>query len=236
MEYYTLLLFGCLVGMQHALEADHLTAVAAMSTGRVSRRSLVLRGGFWGLGHTLTLLAICGVLLVVGETISSRTEAVLEAFVGVMLIALGASVLRSLRKKRPHVHVHEHDTGVRHLHWHAHSGNAPHAQSTHRHEHADLGLARALTVGMVHGAAGSAGLLVLAAAADSVLNALGYVLAFGAGSIIGMAALSFVASFPLRLVERSAGWFNTAAVTCIGCVAVVIGGRLLVESWALVLP
>lgn len=236
MEYYTLLLFGCLVGMQHALEADHLTAVAAMSTGRVSRRSLVLRGGFWGLGHTLTLLAICGVLLVVGETISSRTEAVLEAFVGVMLIALGASVLRSLRKKRPHVHVHEHDTGVRHLHWHAHSGNAPHAQSTHRHEHADLGLARALTVGMVHGAAGSAGLLVLAAAADSVLNALGYVLAFGAGSIIGMAALSFVASFPLRLVERSAGWFNTAAVTCIGCVAALIGGGLLVENWALVLP
>ena len=29
MEYYTLLLFGGLVGMQHALEADHLAAVAA---------------------------------------------------------------------------------------------------------------------------------------------------------------------------------------------------------------
>ena len=236
MEYYTLLLFGCLVGMQHALEADHLTAVAAMSTGRVSRRALVIRGGFWGLGHTITLLSICAVLLVVGEVISARTEAVLEAVVGVMLILLGANVLRSLWKRRPHFHVHEHDTGVRHMHWHTHGGNAPHAQSAHRHEHSDLGLARALTVGMVHGAAGSAGLLVLAAAADSLLNALGYVLAFGVGSIIGMAALSFVASFPLKLMERSAEWFNTATVTCIGCVAVLIGGALIVENWAVALP
>ena len=236
MEYYTLLLFGCLVGMQHALEADHLTAVAAMSTGRVSRRALVLRGGFWGLGHTITLLSICAVLLVIGETISARTEAALEAIVGVMLVLLGANVLRSLWKKRPHFHVHEHDTGVRHLHWHTHSSDMPHSRSAHRHRHADLGLVRALTVGMVHGAAGSAGLLVLAAAADSVFNALGYVLAFGAGSIIGMAALSFVASFPLKLMERSAGWFNTAAVACIGCVAVFIGGGLIVQSWAVALP
>ena len=236
MEYYTLLLFGCLVGMQHALEADHLTAVAAMSTGRVSRRALVLRGGFWGLGHTITLLAICGVLLVAGKAISPRAEAVLEALVGVMLVLLGASVLRSLWRKRPHFHVHEHSPGVRHLHWHAHSGDNPHSQSPHRHGHADIGLARALTVGMVHGAAGSAGLLVLAATADSVLNALGYVLAFGAGSIVGMAALSFVASFPLKLMERSAGWFNTVAVSCIGCAAVFIGGGLIVENWAAALP
>jgi sulfite exporter TauE/SafE len=236
MEFYTLLSFGCLVGMQHALEADHLTAVAAMSTGRLSRHALVLRGGFWGLGHTITLLAICGVLLVAGKAVSPRTEAVLEALVGVMLIVLGAGVLRSLWKKRPHLHVHEHAPGVRHLHWHTHSGDTPHSQSPHRHGHADIGLVRALTVGMMHGAAGSAGLLVLAATADSIVNALGYVLAFGAGSIIGMAALSFVASFPLKLMEHSAGWFNTAAVTCIGCSAVFIGGGLIVENWTVALP
>ncbi len=233
MEFYTLLLFGCLVGMQHALEADHLTAVAAMSTGRLSRRALVLRGGFWGLGHTITLLAICGVLLLAGKAISPRVEAVLEALVGAMLILLGASVLRSLWKKRPHIHVHEHDGGVRHLHWHSHSVEAAHYQSQHRHVHADLGIGRALTVGMVHGAAGSAGLLVLVAAAESVLTAIGYVLAFGAGSIVGMAALSFVASFPLKLMERSARWFNAFAVTCIGGAAVLIGGGLIVESWAM---
>ncbi len=232
MEYYTLLFFGCLVGMQHALEADHLAAITAMSAGRTSRRALVLRGSFWGLGHTVTLFSICGVLLIFGESISPRTEAVLEVAVGAMLVLLGANVLRRLWRQRPHFHIHQHETGVRHIHAHTHFDDAtPHAQSAHRHAHHDLGLGRALMVGMVHGAAGSAGLLVLAAAADSLLNAIGYVLAFGSGSILGMAALSFVASYPLGLLERWPGRFNAAATACIGCVAVIIGSRLLAESW-----
>lgn len=82
MEYYTLLLFGGMVGMQHALEADHLAAMAAMSAGRTSRRALILRGGMWGLGHTITLLTICGVLLFWGGTISPKIQAFLELLVG----------------------------------------------------------------------------------------------------------------------------------------------------------
>ena len=60
MEYYTLLLLGGLVGMQHVLDADHLAAMATMSTGQSSRRAVLLRGSIWGLGHTITLLTICG--------------------------------------------------------------------------------------------------------------------------------------------------------------------------------
>lgn len=236
MEYYTLVLFGCLVGMQHALEADHLAAVAAMSTGRTSRRALVRRASVWGLGHTAALLSICGVLLIFGESISPAMEVALEAAVGAMLILLGGNVLYSLWRQRPHFHVHEHDSGVRHVHAHSHvADGVPHSQSAHRHEHRDLGLGRALAVGMMHGAAGSAGLLVLAAAADSLLNALGYVLAFGVGSIAGMAALSFVASYPLRLVERGARWFHLTATASIGCAAVFIGTRLFAAGWGVVL-
>ena len=232
MEYYTLLLFGCLVGMQHALEADHLAAVAAMSAGRTSRRALVLRGSCWGLGHTATLLSICGVLLIFGESISPRTAALLEAVVGAMLVLLGANVLGRLWQQRPHFHIHQHEMGVRHIHAHSHVGDEkPHSESAHSHEHGDLGLGRAFAVGMVHGAAGSAGLLVLAAAADSALNAVGYLLAFSSGAILGMATLSFVASYPLRLLERGARWFNVAATTSIGCAALIIGSRLFAESW-----
>ncbi len=236
MEYYTLLIFGCLVGMQHALEADHLAAVTAMSAGRTSRRALVLRGSFWGLGHTVTLVSICGVLLIFGGSISPRAEAGLEVAVAVMLVLLGTSVLRRLWRQRPHFHIHQHQSGVRHIHAHTHSHNvAPHSQSAHQHEHHDLGLGRALVVGMVHGAAGSAGLLVLAAAADSLMNAVGYVLTFAVGTIFGMAALSFVASYPLGLLERFAGWFNTATTAVIGSAALVIGSRLLLESWGTVI-
>ena len=232
MEYYSLLLLGFVVGIQHALEADHLAAVAAMGAGRTSRRALVLRGSFWGLGHTATLLLICGFLLILGESISTRMESWLELAVGVMVMLLGVKVLTRLWRERPHFHLHQHEDGVRHIHAHSHvHAGVDHSESTHRHDHRDLGLGRALVVGMMHGAAGSAGLLVLAAAASSALDGLGYVLSFGVGSILGMATLSFVASYPLAFLERSAPWMNAATATSIGCAAMIIGGRLVTSSW-----
>ena len=230
MELLTLLLFGCLIGMQHALEADHLAAVAALSEKRSSRQALILRGGVWGLGHTITLLTICGVLLLLGASISARIEALLEFAVGVMIILLGANVLYKVWHKRPHFHVHHHRDGASHMHVHTHAGeNVAHDESSHEHRHHSLG--RVLLVGMMHGAAGSAGLLVLAAAADSITQAGAYVVAFGAGSIIGMATLSFVVSFPLRQMERCANWVNTAAFVSIGCAAIIIGGNLIGLNW-----
>ena len=232
MELLTLLLFGCLIGMQHALEADHLAAVAALNEKRSSRRALVIRGGVWGLGHTFTLLTICGVLLLFGESISARTEAFLELAVGAMIILLGGNLLYKVWRKRPHFHIHHHHDGASHMHVHTHVGeNGAHNESSHEHQHQELGLRRALLVGMMHGAAGSAGLLVLAAAADSITQAGAYVVAFGAGSIIGMATLSFVVSFPLRQLERCANWVNTAAFVSIGCEAIIIGGNLIGQSW-----
>lgn len=231
MEYYTLLILGGLIGMQHAFEADHLAAVAALSERRSSRRALVLRGGVWGLGHTITLLTICGVLLLVGEAIAPRTEALLEFAVGVMIVLLGINVIYKVWQRRPHFHIHEHAAGQQHMHVHVHATRSEHAASEHKHGHQSLGLGRALLVGMVHGAAGSAGLLILAAAASSIPQAVGYVLSFGFGSILGMAALTFVVSYPLRWMERCANWVSTTAFVTIGCAAIVIGGSLLRESW-----
>lgn len=232
MEYYTLLLFGGLVGMQHALEADHLAAVAAMSAGRSSRRALILRGSFWGVGHTATLLTICGVLILWGGTISERTQSLLELAVAIMIMGLGGNVLYRLWRQRPHFHFHRHGPRVTHLHAHVHEAESiPHTRSAHAHKHENLGLKRAIMVGMVHGTAGSAGLLVLAASAGTVVDAISYVLAFGAGSILGMAALSFVASYPLGFLEKCAGWMNTATLATIGCGAMFIGLRLFTENW-----
>ena len=232
MELLSLLLFGCLIGMQHALEADHLAAVAALSGKRSSRRALILRGGVCGLGHTITLLTICGVLLLLGESISARIETLLELAVGAMIVLLGANVLYKVWRKRPHFHIHNHSDGASHMHVHTHAGeNAVHVENAHAHRHDNLGLGRALVVGMMHGAAGSAGLLILAAAADSLPQAGAYVVAFGAGSIIGMATLSFVVSFPLRWMERCANWVNTAAFVSVGCAAIIIGINLIGRSW-----
>lgn len=231
MHYYTLIAFGCLIGMQHALEADHLAAVAALSKSRSSRRALVLRGSAWGLGHTITLLSICSALWLLGGAIAPRTEALLELVVGAMIVLLGVNVLYTLWRRRPHIHVHTHGEGVRHLHVHSHADeNRAHVESNHDHTHERMGLPRALLVGMVHGAAGSAGLMVLAAAAGTITEAVSYVLAFGIGSIAGMASLSFVVSYPLRWLERGANWLNHIAFISIGAAAILIGGHLMGQS------
>ena len=220
------LALGFLIGMQHALEADHLAAVGAMAvSGKSSKRGLALRGAAWGLGHTITLFAICTAVILMGLTLTEQTSAALEFGVGVMLVLLGLDVLRRFRAKRIHFHVHSHDAGRPHLHAHSHAGaTAAHRDDPHDHRHPTGFPLRALAVGLIHGAAGSAGLLALAVAAtQDAWTALGYVLVFGLGSILGMAALSFVAAWPLGAAEERARWIHTGLTLGAAALAIVLG-------------
>ena len=227
---WAFLSLGFVIGMAHALEADHLAAVAAMTDRRDGRRALIARGAFWGLGHTLALFAICTTVVLLGLSISGRAEAALELVVGLMIAALGLRVLWRMHRERIHIHVHEHD-GHRHLHAHTHSGERPHAQD-HGHRHrVGRGELATMGVGLVHGAAGSAGLLVLTVAAtESIGQSLAYFAIFGVGSMVGMAALSAVLSLPLSQVQRGAGWMKSAVSLAIAGLALFIGGGLALES------
>lgn len=231
MDVGFLLIFGALVGMSHALEADHLAAVAALGAKRATRSQLVMRGAWWGVGHTLALMAVCGAAILLGWVITAEIEATLELCVGLMIAGLGVHVLWTLRHRRIHFHAHEHD-GKRHLHAHSHLGETkPHGAAAHSHPHPRGGLVKALAVGLVHGAAGSGALLVLVVAATkSATVALVYVAAFGIGSIIGMAVLSFIASWPLKALDRGAAWLDAAVMAAVGLFAIVIGGGLIVGS------
>lgn len=231
MQLWSLLGFGLLVGMQHALEADHLAAIAAMSAKRSTRRQLVLRGAYWGAGHTISLFVICGAALLLGFAVTDRVEAGLEFGVGVMIVLLGGHVLLTMRRRRIHFHVHAHGDRS-HVHAHSHlDDRSDHANSGHNHTHPSGGYLKAVLVGLVHGAAGSGALLVLVvAAAQSTVTALAYVLSFGIGSIAGMATLSLVASYPLKVFQRGAAWLDQGVMAAIGIFALGIGGHLVVES------
>ena len=134
MEWF--LILGFFVGMGHAIEADHLAAVGAMAVGKKSPKSLALRGAAWGLGHTITLFAICTAAILFGLVLTEQTSAALEFAVGMMLVVLGFDVLRRLRKARVHFHVHDHDGGRPHLHAHSHAGaTQPHDSDPHDHSH-----------------------------------------------------------------------------------------------------
>jgi ABC-type nickel/cobalt efflux system permease component RcnA len=229
---WTFLSFGCVLGMAHALDADHLAAVAAMVDRRDGMRSLILRGAAWGLGHTVSLFVICTCVVLLGLSISGGLEAALELAVGLMIVALGVRVLVRFRRDRIHIHVHEHD-GSRHIHAHSHAGESmDHDRSPHDHGHAGARTQLAtFAVGLLHGAAGSAGLLVLTVAAtDSLLEAVLYFATFGIGSLVGMAALTGMASLPLSMIQRGTRWMKTATALSISGLAIWIGGSLAVHS------
>ena len=141
---YAALGLGFVLGLRHALDADHVAAVSTLVSQHRSLARSCLLGTFWGLGHTLALLAAGVAAIALRLTISPDVEARLEQGVGCMLVALGAHVLlRSLAVPAPR-----------------HSHGSPDDGHTHL-----LRLAgRPFVVGLVHGMAGSAALTVLVAA------------------------------------------------------------------------
>jgi hypothetical protein len=223
---------GFLLGMQHALEADHIAAVSSIAARRSRVGDIVRHGLTWGLGHTLTLFVFAGAAILLGRAIPDTVAKPLEAAVGLMLIGLGTHVLWRLWRDRVHFHQHGHGDGTVHFHAHSHAGEtAPHARAAHAHEHGFRW--RTLLVGLMHGMAGSAALLVLALTqASSPVVGLGYIALFGVGSMIGMGALSTVIAIPLAVSARWLTWANRGLQGAVGLATVAIGIITVVETVA----
>lgn len=227
------LALGLIIGMAHALEADHLAAVGTMAEkGGNSSRRLAWLGASWGIGHTTTLFLLSLPVLLLGFVMTARIEAGLEFGVGVMLVVLGITVFVRLRRKKVHFHLHEHEDGARHFHAHSHaSAQEPHSRDSHDHGHKSLFSRRSYLVGLVHGAAGSAGLVAMAAAASQDLSVtLLHILLFGLGSTLGMALLTMIASWPLRRAEAAAGRTFTLLQGGMACGAVMVGIGVLASA------
>jgi len=221
---------GFLLGMQHALEADHIAAVSSIAARRSHVGDIVRHGLTWGLGHTLTLFAFAGGAILLGNAIPETFARPIETAVGIMLVGLGAHVLWRLWCDRVHFHKHGHGDGSVHIHAHSHAGETlPHARTAHAHAHGFRW--RTLLVGLMHGMAGSAALLVLAVSqASSPAAGLGYVALFGVGSMIGMGALSAVIAVPLAVSARWLTFANRGLQGAVGAVTIAIGVTTIVET------
>lgn len=200
----SLLAFGFVLGLKHAVDADHLAAVSTMASERRSLLSSSLIGGLWGVGHTISLMIAGMFVIVLHFQINETVKQSLEFGVGVMLVGLGVNALRKLaRGGRVHIHVHDHG-GHSHAHPHIHEG----AQKEEPHTHHGLKFgARPLLIGLVHGLAGSAALmLLLLTTISSPLVGFLYIGVFGAGSIGGMMIMSTLFALPARFTaQRFAG-------------------------------
>src|ERR1700712_6013748 len=215
--------------MQHALEADHIAAVSSIAARRTHIGDIVRHGLTWGLGHTLTLFVFAGAAILLGHAIPEHVAQPIETAVGVMLVALGAHVLWRLWRDRVHFHRHGHGDGTVHFHAHSHAGEiAPHARTAHAHEHGFRW--RTLLVGLMHGMAGSAALLVLTVSqAPSPAVGLGYVALFGVGSMVGMGGFSTLLAVPLAVTARWPTLANQGLQAVVGTVTIAIGIRTIVE-------
>jgi uncharacterized membrane protein len=224
MSEISALMIGFLLGIKHATDADHLAAVATLATRQHSLAQSMKHGVAWGIGHSVTLLLFGGIVLVLGTSIPQHVALALELAVGGMLILLGADVLRRLLRQRVHVHVHAHGPGVRHVHAHSHVSEGVHNDSPHEHAHSGGLPLRALVVGMTHGMAGSAALIILSlGAVRSWTAGLMFVALFGAGSIVGMASLSVAIAIPLRLTAPHLRGLYNGLTTFIGGFSFALG-------------
>ena len=191
LHFMTMLGLGFLLGMRHALDADHVAAVSTMLAQRPDLRRSGFIGLCWGCGHTAVLLIVGLAVLALKITIPDAVAQAFESIVGAMLVALGLALAVTLYREQWHLHAHEHD-GARHVHVHSHRLGEDHA---HRHVWRDS--LPPVLVGMVHGLAGSAALmLVVLSAVRTLWEGIAYILLFGIGSILGMVVLGVVISLP----------------------------------------
>jgi high-affinity nickel-transport protein len=168
-----------LLGLRHATEPDHVAAVATLVPEQRNARRAMQLGAAWGLGHSLAILACGGALLMFRQSMSERTSDWLELMVAGLLLVLGLrSIFRALRKRAETQPDHAHQPE-------RHSGR------------------KSLLIGLLHGTAGSGSLAALVFANMPDLRAgLAYMVFFGAGSLLGMAALAGIAGAPLRALSQ----------------------------------
>ena len=215
-----------LLGIRHATDPDHLTAVSTVVLSRGSegaRRAGVL-GLAWGVGHATTLLAFGIPLLLFARRLPASMLQGAEVAIGLIIVFLAARLL--LRWRRGHYHTHPHAHGdVLHAHPHVHEGSHPEHATGHAHAHAErLGRSplAAFGIGMVHGLGGSAGagILVVGAASSRVPGVAALVL-FAGGTAASMALVS--AAFGYALARPPVATRVNSLVPLLAIVSLIFG-------------
>lgn len=144
MSLVTALVAGGLLGVRHAVETDHVAAVAALVDSERTRPALV--GASWGVGHSLPVAAVGLAFLLLGVQFPDVVFTVVEGVVGVLLVVLGARLLVGEVVALRHSHDDEPDhrhVGIGSLlvgavHTHRTTGRGEHHHGdgeTHEHPH-----------------------------------------------------------------------------------------------------
>jgi len=228
-----LLLFGLFIGLRHAIEPDHFAAISTIVTSYKDKNKIFykipLLGAFWGLGHTLALLASGIGVLIFAINITPEISNALEFGVGVMLIYLAITSITKFNLIKIIAGIKQKDKNHSHLHYHSkqniiHSHTHNHLEDAHHHEH------KALIVGLIHGLAGSGALMLLVVSTiESTFDGLLYIITFGIGSILGMTCVSAFIGLPLMKIGERSRRINQVIRFVFAGIAFVIGIYIICE-------
>jgi high-affinity nickel permease len=216
----TLIGLGFLLGIRHALDADHVIAVSNILTRERSVGRAMSVGLLWGTGHTLTIVVIGGAIILLQATVSPRAELLLELPVAAMLIFLG---LRTLHSSFPRAAIEQHHD---HLHddLQRHGMQQAPLAAVDRWFGSLTRASRPVIIGVVHGLAGSAAIaLLILPIIDSRWGAILYLTLFGAGTIVGMIVVTAALAIPLSAGgSRWASW-RSATTALVGAISIGFG-------------
>jgi cytochrome c biogenesis protein CcdA len=182
-----ILLTGLGLGFAHSLDPDHVVAVSTLLCNNKSVRKSITSATVWGVGHSTVLFIIGLFVLTLSVVIPPSVLKLFDSAAGVLLIILGALVIRPFTGRiRPdqinHEHTHSHPQTHPHSHPHDHTKDNHHGH-THLHKSA--------FTGALQGLGGSATLmLVTLSTVNSVGVGLVFICLFGVGVILGMVGIA----------------------------------------------
>lgn len=213
-----------LLGLRHATDPDHLTAISTLVVGETDQTAsrAVRLGLAWGTGHGLTLLLLGLPVVLLQRALPLWAGPAAEGLVGLVIIALACRLLVRWQRGYFHAHQHRHH-GTEHIHLHAHDhrpgghGTAPH---THRHASGARTAHEALGVGLLHGAGGSgaAGAMLVGTSAGPGRAALALVV-FAAGTALTMGIASGGVGLLLRGPARARAFHRLIPLVGLGSLA-----------------
>jgi ABC-type nickel/cobalt efflux system permease component RcnA len=222
------LIVALLLGLRHATDPDHLTAVSTLllNEERNGPRRAAALGLAWGLGHAVTLFAFGLPVILFRRYLPDSVQRLAEAAIGVVIIALAIRLLVRWRRGYFHVHPHRHGS-IRHVHPHAHEH--PHRHGGHPIQHAHshgeaIGRSplASFGIGLVHGVGGSAGAgVLLMGAISGRTQAVLVLLAFAGATAVSMALLS--TGFGYALTRSTVRRRLTELVPLLGAAGVILG-------------
>jgi hypothetical protein len=204
------LLIAVLLGLRHATDPDHLTALLTLRLNRRQNPHLIGLG--WGIGHALTMIAVGVPTILLASRLPEQVQQALELAIGLMIMAMGTRALLRLRRATTHRHGHHHHDGTNHDHPHSH-GSSEHAHRTPM---------SAFAVGLLHGAGGSAGAvgLILSALEDRTMACLALVVI----AVFSGASMMICSWVMCAGVDRVSGSSSARLITGIGSALAVVFG------------